>query len=80
MKDINPHLKVDSIPNYIVIMKMKNRTKDNKHYIMALYSEEALEEKGKINRGKGFAASVTNRKAFYLTQSLTHNPRLTEYN
>lgn len=42
MHNINPHIKVDDIPNYIIIMKMKNKTKDNKNYIMAYYSDMRL--------------------------------------
>jgi hypothetical protein len=38
MQDIDPHHKIDGIPNYIIIMKLANKTKYNKNYLMAMYS------------------------------------------
>ena len=38
MKDLNPHLKVDGHPNYIVILKLQNNAKTGKNYLMAMFS------------------------------------------
>ena len=80
MRNINPHFCVDRHPHYVVVMKLEQRDKHGKNYILAFYSERALEEKMTTNNGPGFVCAVTNRKTFYLRQNNSVNPRLTEYN
>lgn len=77
MKDINPHLCIDEIPNYIIIMKLDNKNKRGENYLVSMYSERPLSKTGGTNNGKGFIASVTNRKPFYLKSGTTSNPRVT---
>lgn len=56
----NVHDYIDAHPHYVVIIKLRNGS------IIAMYSEIPLKEGLFDNRGKGFIASVTNKKAFYL--------------
>ena len=79
-KNENPHSKVDGYPNYIAILKLKNKTKNGKNYLMAMYSERPLIKDTVINDGFGFICSVTNQKAFYLREiSKINPPRMTMY-
>lgn len=79
MKAFNPHIFIDDVPNYIVIMTLENRDEEGRPYMLAMYSERALKTKDKINDGKGFISSVTNRKVFFLDKNLKNEPRVTEY-
>jgi len=38
MKGLDPHLKVDGHPNYIVILKLYNKSNTGKNYLMAMFS------------------------------------------
>lgn len=42
MKDFNPHINLDEVPNYLIIIKLKNKANNDKNYLMALYSEPPL--------------------------------------
>jgi hypothetical protein len=44
-----------------------------------MYSETPLQKGETLNTGKGFVASVTNRRPFYLVKN-DKTVRLTEYN
>jgi hypothetical protein len=79
MKTLNPHVHIDDIPNYLIILTVQNKSKKNKPYMMAMYSERALKQNDSINQGKGFVCSVTNKKTFYLVNN-DQSARLTEYN
>jgi hypothetical protein len=79
MKLLNPHIHIDNIPNYVVILTVQNTDNDNKPYMLAMYSERALKEKDTLNTGKGFVSSVSNRKTYSLLAK-DKNARLTEYN
>lgn len=79
MDSLNPHCYIDGKANYVVIMTLKNVNEEGKPYVLAMYSERPLKPKDEINNGNGFIASVTNRKAFYLTKSTQMSPRVTEY-
>jgi hypothetical protein len=80
MKLLNPHKHIDGIPNYIVIMTLVNCDNKGNPYMLAMYSEKplSLNEKNDHNN-KGFIASVSNQKVFYLLKS-NKNARYTEYN
>lgn len=80
MKSMNPHLCVDKHPHYVVIVKLKQRDQHGKNFIIAFYSERALEDTMGKNNGAGFVCAVTNRRSFYLRKNSTLNPTLTEYN
>lgn len=45
-----------------------------------MYSEKPLVKGASINNGLGFVSAVTNKKTFYLRNTPSLNPRLTEYN
>ena len=80
-KNDDPHSKVDGHPNYIAILKLKNKTNNGKNYLMAMYSERPLNKDIiiNINDGFGFICSITNQKAFYLRNSINIKPRITMY-
>jgi hypothetical protein len=79
MKLINPHIIIDGVPNYIVIMTLNKRGERGKPFMLAMYSEWPLKADGPRNTGKGFVASVTNRRPFYMVKN-DKTARLTEYN
>jgi hypothetical protein len=61
MKQINPHIFIDGVPNYIIIMTLEKRNELGKPFMLAMYSENPLLSDGPLNTGNGFVASVTNR-------------------
>lgn len=79
MKDVNPHISVDGVPCYILILKMQNKNEKGKNYLIAMHSEKELMKGGELNNGKGFISSVTNQKTFYPRNTATHSPRVTTY-
>jgi hypothetical protein len=81
MKIINPHVKIDNEPKYIIIATFVNRNEKNEPYMIAMYSEKELSIQDQTinNTSKGFVASVTNRKAYYRVLT-DKSSRLTEYN
>lgn len=68
----NFHLYVDNIPNYVVILKLKNEN------LIAAYSENALASVGG-NKGPGFIASLTNKKKTCIDSTI-EGARTTNYN
>ncbi len=42
MNKLNPHVFIDGIEQYVVIIKLKNCKENGKPYILAMYSERAL--------------------------------------
>lgn len=81
MHGLDLHNYIDNNSHYILIVKMAEKDpKTGKNYVIACYSENPLLSEGPRNNGVGFISSVTNEKAFYLTENKKHNPRLTEYN
>ena len=46
LKDVNPHITVDGVPFYILIVKMHNRNDKGKNYVIAMYSEKELVKDG----------------------------------
>jgi hypothetical protein len=69
MNLINPHIKIDNIPNYIVIVTLDNKDENKKPYMMAMYSEKPLKPSDPSNNGNGFVASVNNRRVFNIIKT-----------
>lgn len=80
MKDINPHVCIDGVPNYVIIIRSARLTKDEKNFVLALYSERPLAPVKEINQGLGFISAVSSRRTFFLKRGQENNPRVTEYN
>jgi hypothetical protein len=79
MRLLNPHPFIDNRENFIVILTFARHTLEGKPYMIAMYSERPLiKHSWEFNTGKGFVASVTNRRVFRLNKS--KNATLTEYN
>ena len=38
MKGIDPHSRVDGFANYVIILKLNNKAKSGKNYLMAMFS------------------------------------------
>jgi hypothetical protein len=60
-------------------MTLQKVHQTGKPYMLAMYSETPLQKGETLNTGKGFVASVTNRRPFYLVK-IDKTARLTEYN
>jgi hypothetical protein len=73
METLNIHSFIDGVPNYIFIIQLEKRNKFNKPYIVAMHSERPLKKNDSPNTDKGFIASVTNKKSFFLIKN-EHNP------
>lgn len=58
----NIHSSIDDVPNYIFVIQLQKCNDRGKPYMIAMYSERALKRKDQPNTGKGFVASVTNKK------------------
>lgn len=76
MRDLNPHSRVDSVPNYVIVIRSSRLTKEGRNYILALHSERPLEREGPTNNGAGFISAVSNQKTFYMKKSTANKPRI----
>ena len=76
MNGINPHDAIDSCSCYVILMKMQNKGKNDKNYLLAMYSEMSLTgNKITINKGPGFVSSITNRTRFTIKKDSQYNAR-----
>lgn len=82
MRDINPHLIIDGVPNIIFVVKCPTLNKFGSNYIFSMYTANPLIKNAPTNNGLGFISAVTENQTFYLKKSSSSNsnPRITEYN
>jgi hypothetical protein len=79
MHVLHPHRTIDGNDNFVVIVTFQSCNAEGKNYMMAMYSERPLVKgTSEFNVGRGFVASLTNRRVFKLVKN-NKDAALTEY-